>query len=207
MSEVEVDVQTEEKPKRGRGRPRVARPLNFKRGGPEAMKKQIISVSATVPAPSHTNFLEEKAKGFFDYWHSLTKDQADRCTVKIYRLWPVIDMKIGGKTSGEIARIDGPNPYDSERFKEEVLHQHGSGDYRFILQENGVTGLITQCFLKVRDMEFHPPRIDPRTLLLSDPQNASFIEGKGNAVNVSQETQVIPIHKRKKRKMICKLPL
>ncbi len=111
---------------------------------------------------------------FFSYWSRLDHDQPDRIVAYVYRLFPIIDREILGKTKN-IAIIPAcPGP-DKMAFYAEM----GCGDYRIFLND-GMKRNKTICTLLLvegfRDLDNYPPEIELEDIVLNDPGNAVYIQ-------------------------------
>jgi len=143
-----------------------------------------------LPTPLSFNM---KADQFFKYWFMLTMDERQRVKVRPYRLWPKTDVmllltpeereKILRKERREPTKTLPPGPlqepFDPQNWRTEICHRYGAGDYNFILTDTHPLVQRTICMTNIigelRDMDTYPPKVDPRTLVVSDPGNESYV--------------------------------
>jgi len=165
---------------RGRGRP----PAHRVEAGvprPEAPKA---SGKTSFPRPTG-GAVQKKFESFIKYWQSLTPSMLTRARIHVYRKWPVIDRVLSGEKNQSI-EIFQDDPalgkqakchYDVDNWQPQVLHEFGSGDYKYLLNEIGVSGVIALCdFVSVRDIMF-PPKLNPAEVVKGDKMNADYIQG------------------------------
>lgn len=127
------------------------------------------------PLPNLPKSPKVKAEFIFNYWKNLSPDDQARCTMYVYRKWPVIDRTKSGGPDAEKNIGKYHEPMDIE----EIERIHGSGDYHVILNEQYLykrTVLYTSPLPYSIRKEDSPPILDLRELDMSDPQNASYIE-------------------------------
>lgn len=163
--------------------PRGRVPATPTRTPTEADKRWGNKTKTTFPRPKG-GVRTKDFKAIIRYWKSLTPDMLARCKTQWYRKWPVINPELAGAKTRTIAvykddPIAGTTaacPYDEENWKEQILHEFGSGDYKVILCEEGVSGAVAECdFVTVRD-HMIPPRIDIRMLVMGDPLNVGYMQ-------------------------------
>lgn len=149
-----VPVEPGEAIKRRRGRP------------PKAKVQEIVHL----PRPKNYRM---KPPEFFQYWKRIHKDFADRLTVYVYRLWPVIDRSLTGHSHNVEKLVE---PLDPKNWEHEILHRWGSGDYKFLLKDAGLNKTVGQTVVKpLRDPEY-PPAVKLDELVMDEPANRSYIE-------------------------------
>ena len=72
--------------------------------------------------------------------------------------------------------MEGALPFDTEEgYTEWFVHCFGSGRYKCICTEKGVTGAIAMCKFSVEDSQY-PPRVNPKELVQGHPENKGFID-------------------------------
>lgn len=169
-----------ENPKRGRGRP-PKNPVEAGQPRPVAPKN---SGKTTFPSPTG-GAVQKKFENLITYWQGLTPNMCSRARVHVYRKWPVIDRVLSGEKNQSIhvyqedpaLGTKGSCPFTVETWKQQLLHEFGSGDYKFILNELGVSGAIAICdYVSVRDTMF-PPKLNYVELVKGDKLNADYIQG------------------------------
>lgn len=135
---------------------------------------------------------------FFDYWRELSAPLAELAQVKVYRLWPVCDVKLVNPNASNvtIALLEGALPADfvpaapmpplegepapkiEVDYEQAMLERHGAGEYMMILNESGVEGEIMRCYFSMTDqlqMERYPPKLDLNTLVRGQFRNEYYI--------------------------------
>lgn len=172
---------------------------------PAAQKAQ--SGAAAVAArnglpPINAN--RQKFADFTAYWRAIPGDKRQHVTVYVYRLFPVIILP---DDEHAIALLPGENPYggESDSAEEAILHQHGLGDYFFILKydADGSTKEVIRTTLRgysenlpgYRDFKNHPPLIEgelSKVVNLTDARNISsgyitYLQGKNAIPGESQK--------------------
>jgi len=102
---------------------------------------------------------------FFERLHQFTADDWRGLRAYLYRLWPVIDRK---ESEHFIAKLS--EPFDEDY----ILRTFGSGKYHVRLNDSrGKT--VASSTLNCHNHDF-PPKVDPREVVGSDPQNAKYFE-------------------------------
>lgn len=168
--------------KRGRGRPPKVQPDGTRPAENWRAQREgghtFAGSGTTFPKPEQIKIPSNMAHKFFVYWKNLNEEQLPRATVKIYRKLPVIDRKLSNpKNTQVIEEINGPCPFSKE-WKDEFLHRFGTGKYKILMNEAGVSGAILMTIFKTEwDLDNYPPRLDIRELVRDDPDNKSYIDG------------------------------
>jgi hypothetical protein len=128
-----------------------------------------------LPKPPRFKFLPSgDTRPFFRYWAEIYKGFPDRVQCYVYRRWPIINRAVLNKTKN----IDKPlSPIRPDGWKEELLHRYGAGDYRLILSDMPTNRMLCQAIVELpHDLAEHPPLLEKEDLVLTDPQNRSYIE-------------------------------
>jgi hypothetical protein len=151
--------------------------------GPQ-LKTGYVRFFPTVPR------LLKPPKKFFDYWAELDKDQdfKNRLTVYGYRLYPVIDMRLGMPLN---QRAHYPNPQmqvmkvvggtEAAWTYDDFLHRLGAGSYRFKLNDSAIktdkktwTEAVFEQETAITDQDHYPAVVDPKTVVWDHPANATY---------------------------------
>jgi hypothetical protein len=134
---------------------------------------------STFPRPSNRVVRDDETRKtafrIFEYWAALPADKAELCEFRVYRMWPVIDNKLIGKSTKDEETIRGPIPFKWEEWRDEFFHRYGSGDYHVYLTEAGVPGSVMESYFALKDWEHYPPKIDFRTLIHGHKDNADYV--------------------------------
>lgn len=113
----------------------------------------------------------QEPETFWEFWKNCEEKAPKRTYAYFYRGWPVIDTKKG---DSEKTKMQDKLFFCTQ---EDILHKHGSGDYKLMLHDgykaSGST-LIGSCYVRLRDEQF-PPVLDPKDLVMTDPNNRDFI--------------------------------
>ncbi len=159
------------------------RPAGSGKGGGDDAKKKTryfpVAIRRTV------GLTKEWGQGeFIKYWKKVAADPdlRDRAVCYVYRTFPVTDINMPGDQLDDEA-TKRPKYIDctSQAFEsdEDVWNRYGAGDYKFYLNDSGFPGRSkTQMvchFSGTREWSQYPPEIDPATLDMADPKNASYI--------------------------------
>lgn len=112
-----------------------------------------------------------------------TPEQQGRAIIHLYRNWPVIDKRLVGERKEHlIAKFDGRFPYEQTEEVPNVVEfikqndeWGGSGDYKIMVNETGIPGALSMSEFSFRDRHY-PPVIDPRILVVGDPENKGYLE-------------------------------
>lgn len=117
---------------------------------------------------------------FFKYWIDLAKpgtDFLERVQVKAYRLWPIVDLRLTEPSRKDIVwkYFEGACPFDDPHaYSEWFLTNLGSGEWRLILNERDVSGLICEAFFGAIDLENFPPLVDLQTVVWDAERNKTY---------------------------------
>ena len=132
------------------------------------------AVAAPPPPPppdaGDAGELKRSYKRSADFWEA-TKGYKDRSgtTYRLYRLYPVIDRKLGGHSDNS---IDIQLEMD-ERY---ILRVHGSGDYQvFFHDSNQKRSQVSKTIVELNDPDY-PAVLDQRELVVGHPKNQGYIE-------------------------------
>jgi len=102
---------------------------------------------------------------FFERLHQFNLNEWRSLRAYLYRLWPVIDRK---ESEHFISKLS--EPFDEDY----ILRTFGSGKYHVRLNDSrGKT--IASTTVNCHNHDF-PPKVDPREVVGSDPQNAKYFE-------------------------------
>src|SRR5271166_1491730 len=80
----------------------------------------------------------KNAVKFFEYWKTLPSDLAELASVKVYRAWPPVDLKINDPERKDVAwdTITGAMPFDNPGdYQRWFIQKYGSGEWKLILNE------------------------------------------------------------------------
>jgi hypothetical protein len=120
-----------------------------------------------------------KANDFFQYWKDTESLATDRLIVYVWRTYPVIDKKILDPDAvTNIGKMEAA-PDDPTEWRQAILHQFGSGNYKLMLKDEGkgINKAIAQTFITDLNDPEYPAVIDNYDELVMDhPSNQSFIE-------------------------------
>src|SRR5579871_6360042 len=108
----------------------------------------------------HDTVGSDNALKFFNYWAEIPADKVDLVKVSTYRQWPLVDLKIVEPERSTItwSILHGPIPFDSPAdYKKWFKETYGSGEWRCILNEEGVSGAVMECFFSAVALDTHPP--------------------------------------------------
>lgn len=140
-------------------------PVKRKRGRPPNPEK------ANTPHLPKPPAFKCKPDAFLQYWKKTDTTHPNRLSVYVYRKYPVIDRdRMGLKRNIDII----PSPIE-EDIEGEMLHRHGSGDYKLILNDSLASKQVCQTSITVRDQDY-PPLVTPEELIWDDPANRSYVE-------------------------------
>ena len=127
----------------------------------------------------------KNAVKFFQFWEKIPPEKRDLAIVKVYRLWPICDVKaVDPKATLEVETMRGEIPFPSDEYETAFLYKFGSGEWKVLLSEDGVTGAVMIAFFSAIDMENHPPKLDYRTLLHGNFKNQDYIKWLERQPNV-----------------------
>ena len=119
----------------------------------------------------------KNAVKFFNYWASIPEKQRDLVEVRVYRLWPICDLKIvDPKAPVQWEMFRGEIPFEPGAYENAFLHRYGSGEWRCILGETGVTGAVAETYFSVIDLDNYAPKIDLRTLIRGNFKNEAYVK-------------------------------
>jgi hypothetical protein len=113
----------------------------------------------------------------FQFWDKLPAEKQELVVVKIYRLWPICDLKaIDPRATIEWDTMRGKIPFPAEEYETAFMHKYGSGEWKVMLTESGVQGAVMIAFFSAIDMDNYPPLLDYRTLLHGNFKNQDYIK-------------------------------
>ena len=118
----------------------------------------------------------KNAVRFFQYWKNLDPELAQLASVKIYRLWPVIDLMLVEPDRKHVAVdiIDGPMPFDRpEDYQQWFIDRYKSGEWKCVLNEAQVDGAIAEAVFSAIDPDILP-EVDLRTVVWGNVKNRDF---------------------------------
>lgn len=154
--------------------------------------------SASVNLPPLEGLLDRLNKNLqSDQFFRVTREYQPRngTTTYVYRLWPVIDRRLGPLGPNSTSYIDKTaEPITDENC---LLRKFGSGEYSVCFTDsNRPRGQTQICRTKLslRHEEL-PPVLDLSELVLGDPLNKSYIDGlraRGVAVGGDDEENMRP---------------
>ncbi len=139
------------------------------------------------PVPNNAVVRDAKGKNcwkFFDYWKKLTADMATVAEIRVYRCWPVINLKLVEPDRRNIVFefLEGECPIaDPYTYDQWFLDRYGAGDWKVVITEKGVYGQIMTALFAARglgggeDLDGYPPKLDYRTVVDCE-QNRTFID-------------------------------
>jgi len=117
------------------------------------------------------------AQKFFQYWDAIPEGKRDLAKVKIYRLWPVCDVKaVNANATIEWDTLTGAIPFPVDEYETAFLHKYGSGEWNVLMTEEGVSGVVMEGYFSAIDLERYPPKIDFRTLLRGNFKNQDYVK-------------------------------
>jgi hypothetical protein len=144
-------------------------------------KAKMSKKKSTFPRPPRYNM-----KPFqLERWvRSFSEDQKGRLKMHLYREWPVIDKRlVGDRKPGCIVTFEGDFPFepdeDTPGIVDYILQNQeygGAGDYKIMVNEEGVYGALGMTKWSNRDSHF-PPIVDPNIVVVGDPQNKDYCSG------------------------------
>lgn len=134
----------------------------------------------------------KNASKFFSYWCLMPEHLEEFVEVKVYRLWPNVNLKATDPTRKTITWevIEGKCPFTPEGYIQESLDRWGSGGWRMIMNERGISGKIMECAYEAIDMDAAPPRLDLKTLVVGAHQNKWYVDWlKQNKIELPWEKE------------------
>lgn len=149
--------------------------------------KAIPSARSTFPKPRFAKVQDKGAKQncvkFFEYWREIggTPDKpharAELIEVRIYRHWPVVNLKLGEPTRRDTVweMITGACPFDPSKYIQGFLERFNSGEWHVCLNETGVHGAIMECYFSAIDLDHYPPKVDLTTVLTGVEKNRDYL--------------------------------
>ena len=146
-----------------------------------------------LPKPGAFSVQDDNAIKFWNWVFSFSDEQAGVAELRVYREWPVVDRRLIGERSAKcIEKLEGRPKFESAAgFEEWFLHCYGSGRYKVIANEKGVTGAIAMCKFTLEESG-HPPRINPKELIAGHPENKGFIESMKHAGIIPWDDSDVP---------------
>ena len=217
--EAETDTDTEsgkvrEMPKRGRPKkPSQAQSEVIEKDRQSGKFKRNYIPLSKPTRPNPKSYTE-----CYNYWKDIYTAHPDRVMVYVYRKWPIIDKSLTAdkpeahKTSRKrgfgVAKYIAK--YTDPVSEEQFIKEHGSGTYSIKITDCGQGELLMDYKEYVfRDLVDHPPQLDIRELVVSDPANRDYIaklrrEGvaiPGDPVAESAEKEKEKEEERKKAEM------
>ena len=127
---------------------------------------------------------------FFEYWAALPLDLAELASVRIYRAWPIVDMKLTepGRTRGDWDTIVGAIPFEPKDYLKWFVEKYGSGEWKCYLNEQGVHDSIIECAFSALDPSGALPKVDLKIVVWGNYKNASYRQMlKNNGVRIPGE--------------------
>jgi len=127
---------------------------------------------------------------FFEYWAALNPEQVELASVRIYRAWPVVDMKLSepGRTRGDHDTLYGAIPFEPKDYLRWFVEKYGSGEWKCYLNEQGVHDSIIECAFSALDPTGALPKVDLSTVLWGNYKNASYRQMlKNNGIRIPGE--------------------
>lgn len=150
---------------------------------PQETKVRGIKIAGSRLPPPRFKMVQDTGSGknaykFFQYWRAIQVELHEFVAVKVYRLWPVINLKANnpGRKTITWEVIEGECPFTAEGYIQEALERWGSGGWSMILNEAGISGSIMECRFESIDMDAFPPKIDLKTLVVGAFQNKWYID-------------------------------
>lgn len=118
----------------------------------------------------------KNAVTFFQYWLRLTEDQVPLCKVKVYRLWPCVDLRATepNRKDHAVHIFEGAIPFEPDQYISYFQQKFGSGEWRCIMNEEGVSGSIIECNFSAVDLDRFPPMVDLKTVLWDLDKNKAY---------------------------------
>ncbi len=119
----------------------------------------------------------QNAWKFFEYWLSIPAEMTDLIEVKVYRTFPIINFQLVDPNRDTIHWdiISGPCPFSIENYEQEFLEKYGSGGWKLLLNEKGVSGPVMECMFRAIDQDAYPCKIDLRTLVKGSFGNEEYV--------------------------------
>jgi len=125
----------------------------------------------------------DKAVAAWDYWAKTNKENPDRLTVYVYRLYPHTIPKPDTELKSD--KIYGfPDyehvPGDIGNLRTWILSKYGSGHYKFLVKDTHAGILLFAWILNgIWDWSF-PPAIPPDEIDYNNPLNKTYLDGLEN---------------------------
>jgi len=110
----------------------------------------------------------------------------EAASVYLYRLWPIIDRRLGGQRYKNIDKFPvDEKPIDEER----ILALHGSGKYRLTFNDANRPRPLKQVAETALTLERadRPPVVVVQELILEHPDNRSYVQGLRAAGQLKDE--------------------
>lgn len=119
----------------------------------------------------------KNAVKLFEYWSKIPESKHELIRVRVYRLWPLIDMKkIDPKAQKYEREWIGAIPFRPEECYDAFLKEFGSGEWRVDLYEANIDGPIMQASFSSIDRDNFPPKVDYRTIIHGPFANKDYIQ-------------------------------
>jgi len=137
--------------------------------------------------------IKKYAVKFFEYWSALSPDQVELASVRIYRAWPIVDMKLSepGRTRGDWDTIVGAIPFEPKDYLSWFVEKYGSGEWKCYLNEQGIHDSIIECAFSALDPSGALPKVDLKTVVWGSYKNASYRQSlKNNGIRIPGEDPV-----------------
>ena len=113
---------------------------------------------------------------FFKYWSDLSPEHAELASVKIYRTWPQVDLRLSepGRTRLDWDTIQGPIPFPPDTYIEWFIEKYGSGEWKCMMNEAQVHDSIIECAFSALDPTGKLPQVDLKTVVWGNFKNENF---------------------------------
>lgn len=162
---------------------------------------------ATLPKPpvkrARDDPDQQSAYKIFEYWDSIPDSKAEVVEFRVYRMWPIVDVRLIGKSTKEEKIFHGKIPFRWQDWKDQFFHEFGSGAYKCYLNEAGVTGSIMEAWFSLQDWDKYPPKIDLRALVQGVKENDDYIHWlRRNGTKLPWDDPVDPAVEEQKKQEI-----
>jgi hypothetical protein len=118
----------------------------------------------------------KNASKIFEYWKSIPAAKQDLVVFKIYRMWPLTDMKaVDPKANLETDTISGPLPFEPDDYQNFFRERYGAGEWKCYLCEQSV-GIVMAAFFSAHDnWQECPPKLDYRMVIRGPFANKEYV--------------------------------
>jgi len=131
---------------------------------------------------------------FFDFWRKIPPEHTELVEVRIYRRYPICDIKKvhPGRNRVDWEMFEGPInratltysvvrdtgetvDFDVEDYEQLFNERYGSGQWRLLLNEKGVSNNLMEAIFDCGDLNTFPPKLDYHMVIPDHPKNEGYV--------------------------------